>query len=422
LRKIVEKEKHKELWIINHYAIPPNFAGSTRHFELAYELVKKGYRVKIFTCNFVAGKHQNYIKLKKDKLYSIENIKGVDFIWVRGAAYKKNNWRRAWNMLTFAYNCYKIKRNFKNKPEVIVGSSPSPIAALVAARLAKKFKANYFLELLDLWPQTIIDMGKFSKYHPITQTLRLLERYLYRVADKIIVLAEGSIKYLQKKYNIKESKILYLPNGVYLNNFSCQKDRNVLRKFYNFNKFTVIYTGAHGPANSLDTILGVADRLRENKDIEIVLVGNGILKESLLKQSKEMRLDNIRFLDAIPKIKIPGILSAADAAIITLKKVKVFSYGVSPNKLFDYMAARKPIICAVEGEMAEKVENIGCGISVIPEGEKSMADAIIYLANLSQGELKKMGDKGYKEIVKNYSREKLDQKLINLIEKVNNEY
>jgi len=201
-----------------------------------------------------------------------------------------------------------------------------------------------------------------------------------------------------------------------LNNFSCQKDTDILRKHYNFNKFTLIYTGAHGPANSLDTILKAADKLRENKNIEIVLVGDGISKERLLKQAKEMKLNNVTFLAPIPKSEIPGILIAADAAIITLKKVKVFSYGISPNKLFDYMAARKPIICAVEGEMAEKVENIGCGISVIPEDDNLMAEAIIRLVNLPQDELKKMGDNGYKEIEENYSREKLAQKLISLIE------
>ena len=135
----------KSLWIFNHYAVPPEMPGGTRHFDFACELVKKGYKVKIFTCDFVAGKRQNYVKLKKDELYSIENIKGVDFIWVRGATYKKNNWRRAWNMLTFSYNCYRIGCKFKNKPEVIIGSSPHPFAAFAAVRLARKLKAKFFL-------------------------------------------------------------------------------------------------------------------------------------------------------------------------------------------------------------------------------------------------------------------------------------
>jgi len=403
-----------EIWMINHYAISPDLPGGTRHFDFACELVKKGYKVKIFACDVILGKNKEHAKLEEKESYSVENINGVEFIWVRAATYERNNWRRAWNMLTFSYNCYKVGCKFKGKPEVIIGSSPHPFAAFAAVRLTRKLKTKFFLEVRDLWPQVIVDMGKLNQYHPITQAMRLLEKYLYRAADKIIVLAEGSKNYLIGKRGIKESKILYLPNGVHLNNFSYKEDRDALRKLYNFNKFTLIYTGAHGPANSLDTILRAADRLRENKDIEIVLVGNGILKERLLKQAKEMRLDNVRFFDPVPKTEIPGILTAADAAIITLKKVKVFSYGVSPNKLFDYMAARKPVICAVEGEMAEKVENIGCGISVIVEDEKSMANTITHLVNLPQNELKKMGDNGYEEIKKNYSREKLAQKLIDL--------
>ena len=405
-----------EIWMINHYAISPDLPGGTRHFDFACELVKKGYRVKIFACDVILGKNKEHAKLEEKESYSVENINGVEFIWVRAATYERNNWRRAWNMLTFSYNCYKVGCKFKDKPEVIIGSSPHPFAAFAAVRLTRKLKTKFFLEVRDLWPQVIVDMGKLNQYHPITQAMRLLEKYLYRTADKIIVLAEGSKNYLIGKRGIKESKILYLPNGVHLNNFSYKEDRDALRKLYNFNKFTLIYTGAHGPANSLDTILRAADRLRENKDIEIVLVGDGILKERLLKQAKEMRLDNVRFFDPVPKTEIPGILSAADAAIITLKKVKVFSYGVSPNKLFDYMAARKPVICAVEGEMAEKVEDIGCGISIIPEDDKLMAEAIIRLTNLSAGRLKKMGDNGYEEIKKNYSREKLAQKLVGLIE------
>ena len=404
-----------EIWMINHYAISPDLPGGTRHFDFACELVKKGYKVKIFACDVILGKSKEHAKLEEKESYSVEDINGVEFVWVRADTYERNNWRRAWNMLTFSYNFYRIGYKFKDKPEVIIGSSPHPFAAFAAVRLARKLKTKFFLEIRDLWPQVIVDMGKLNQHHPITQAMRLLEKYLYRAADKIIVLAEGSKKYLMEKSGIKESKILYLSNGVHLNNFSCQKDRDVLRKLYNFNKFTLIYTGAHGPANSLDTILKAADKLRENKNFEIVLVGDGISKGRLLKQAKEMKLNNVRFLDPIPKSEIPGILIAADAAIITLKKVKVFSYGISPNKLFDYMAARKPTICAVEGEMAEKVENIGCGISVIPEDENLMADAIIRLVNLPQDELKKMGDNGYKEIEKNYSREKLARKLIDLI-------
>jgi len=405
-----------EIWMINHYAISPDLPGGTRHFDFACELSKKGYRVRIFACDVILGKSEEHAKLEERESYSVENINGVEFVWIRAATYERNNWRRSWNMLTFSYNCYKIGCKFKDKPEVIIGSSPHPFAAFAATKLSRKLKVKFFLEIRDLWPQVIIDMGKLNQHHPITQAMRLLEKYLYRVADKIIVLAEGSKKYLIEKSGIKESKILYLPNGVHLNNFSCKEDRDILRKFYNFTKFTLIYTGAHGPANSLDTILRAADRLRENKDIEIVLVGAGILKEKLLKQAKEMKLNNVKFFNSIPKNEIPGILSAADAAINTLKKVKVFSYGVSPNKIFDYMAARKPIICAVEGEMAGKVEKIGCGISAIPENEKSMADAIIHLVNLPHNELKKMGDNGYEEIKENYSREKLAQKLVGLIE------
>jgi glycosyltransferase involved in cell wall biosynthesis len=408
-----------EIWIVNHYAISPDLPGGTRHFDFACELVKKGYRVKIFACDIILGKNKEHAKLEEKESYSVENIKGVEFIWVRAATYERNNWRRAWNMLTFSYNCYKIGCKFKDKPEVIIGSSPHPFAAFAAAKLAQKMKVRFFLELRDLWPQALIDIGKFNEYHPFIKLMRLLEKYLYKSANKIIVLAEGSIDYLKKEWEVSEYKILYLPNGVHLDNFSCKKDREILRKHYNFGKFTLIYTGAHGPSNALDTILKAADRLEKNKEIEIVLVGDGIVKKKLIEQAREMRLNNVRFLRPIPKAEIPKILMAADAAIFTLKKTKVHSYAISPNKVFDYMAAQKPIICAVEGVIAKKVDKFRCGITVPAENDKLLAETIIKLKNTSKPELRRMGKNGYKEILKNYSRVKLAKKLIASFQNIN---
>lgn len=400
------------IWIINHYAIPPDLPGGTRHYDIGYELVKLGCRVKIFASDINLSTRE-HTKLKNREMYKAELINGVEFLWVHTSLYKQNDWRRAWNMLGFAFNTIKYN-GLQQKPDVVIGSSPHPFAALAAKRMASRYNARFFLELRDLWPQALVDMGGIGENHPGIKMMRVLERYLYRAAEKIIILAEGSADYL-KKQGISSEKIFYLPNGVHMEHFSSGESRDALRRRYGFNKFTLVYTGAHGPANSLDTILKAAARLTGQDDIEFILVGDGPDKDQLIKKAGELRINNVRFLKPIPKADIPGLLKASDACIITLKNAEAFSYGVSPNKLFDYMASKKPVICAVGGAMAHLIKSTGAGIAVQPENDKSLAEAVVRFKKYSMKELEDMGLRGYTAVEQNYSRQKLAQQLFNLL-------
>ncbi|KJS66628.1 MAG: hypothetical protein JL50_11340 [Peptococcaceae bacterium BICA1-7] len=399
------------IWMVNHYAITPDLPGGTRHYDFGCELIRHKCHIKIFASdvNLATRKHT---RLKDNELCCIENINKVEFIWVRTTAYRRNDWRRAWNMLEFAWNINRIDLSGFDKPDVIIGSSPHPFAALAALRLARKFGARFFLELRDLWPQALVDMGGVSERHPSVKLMRLLEGYLYRKAEKIIVLAEGSKEYLSNRWKVLPERVIYLPNGVHMDNFTFRDDRDSLRARYGFEKFTLIYTGAHGPANSLETILKAAKRIMHHREVEFVLVGDGPVKENLVKRAAEMEINNVRFLNPVPKSEIPGLIAAADACIITLRAVDAFSYGISPNKIFDYMASKKPVICAVAGDMADLITRVGAGITVPPEDDESLSRAVIVLSNCSNSELEKMGQKGYSEITRNYSRQELAKRLL----------
>lgn len=402
------------VWMINHYAITPDLPGGTRHYDFACELSRLGCQTSIFASdiNLAIRKH---CKLIKDELFQVEKIDNVKFVWVRAAIYQKNNWRRFWNMISFSYNTVKVSSQIDENPEVIIGSSPHPFAALAAYQIAKRKNAKFFLELRDLWPQALIDMGGLSEYHPATILMRKLEGYLYLRAEKIIVLAEGSTDYLVKRWKVPREKIVYLPNGVHMENFTCNMDRECLRQKYGFNKQTLIYTGAHGPANSLDTVIDAAVLLREREEIEIILVGDGPLKKDLVNKVEYLGLKNIRFIDPIPKSEIPGILKAADIALISLQAADAFSYAISPNKLFDYMAARKPVICSVAGNVGELVMSSNVGITVKPENPRLLADAILEMNNKSKAELQHMGDNGYHVVNKDYSRQSIAERLFTVL-------
>ncbi|MHB1126555.1 MAG: glycosyltransferase family 4 protein [Bacillota bacterium] len=400
-----------EFWMVNQYAITPDLPGGTRHYDYASELAKRGHNVKVFASdvNLALRKHT---KLEKGEIFKSEYIDGVEFIWVHAATYYRNDWKRAWSMLRFSYNFLRVENMFSkgtNKPQAIIGSSPHPFAALAAQIAAQKTKARFILELRDLWPQALVDMGGFKESHPAIRGMRLIENYLYRKADKIIVLAEGSISYLEER-GIARNRIVFVPNGVHLKNFQPTITREDARRKYHFDKFSIVYTGAHGPANSLDTVLLTADLLR-SYPINFVFIGDGPAKEGLRQQSEQMKLSNVRFIDPVPKAEIPNILIAADACLIALKNVKAFEYAISPNKLFDYFAASKPVICCVPGDIGNLVRTSGTGYSCEPGNHVQLAETVLKIYKTNEEQLNAMGILGRHLVAQRFSREVSVQKL-----------
>ncbi|MEW6227086.1 MAG: glycosyltransferase family 4 protein, partial [Bacillota bacterium] len=208
----------REVWIVNQYAITPDLPGGTRHYDFGVELVKMGYEVRIFASDVNLALRQ-HTKLEPGELYREESINGVRFVWVRAATYQKNDWRRAWNMLSFAFNACRVgAARLGGRPEAIIGSSPHPFAALAAWVISKIKRSRFMLELRDLWPQVLVDMGGVSERSVPARVLRLVERFLYRVASRIIILATGSREYLLRR-GVLSDKVVYIPNGVHLMNF-----------------------------------------------------------------------------------------------------------------------------------------------------------------------------------------------------------
>jgi glycosyltransferase involved in cell wall biosynthesis len=404
----------REVWIFNQFAVSPDMAGGTRHYDLAREMVKKGWRVRIFASDFQVGK--GFIKLKKWQLYRKQYINGVEFIWIRALPYRVSNWRRVANWASFAANAFLIASFFR-KPDVIMGSIPQLFPAYSAYLTAKVKGSKFLLEVRDLYIPALKDLGVVSENSLQAKFWNSLERKLCKQANFVITLAKGVSDYL-KKWGIPSSKILYLPNGVYPDDFLINADRTELRRRFGLTHFTAVYTGAHGIANALETILKAGKLLKEKNiaGIKIILVGEGTLKPHLINWAKRERLDNIAFLEPLPKKEIPFFLKAADVGILTLRNIPSFTYAVSPNKLFDYMAAGLPVICAVAGECAEIITESGGGIAVPPEDPEALVNALLYFYNLPLKERERMGQLGRQYVITNHSRPKLAEKLMKAIE------
>ena len=213
------------IWILNHYAITPDLPGGTRHFDFGKELAKRGHKVTIFASSF---RHSLFkeTKLYGNSNYAIDKISdGFRFVWVKTVPYKVNNWKRVLNMLSYSWRVYETAKFLSlERPDVIVGSSVHLFAVLTAYLLSLHFRAHFIMEVRDLWPQTLVNMG-ISKWHPFVVSLSFLEKFLYRRARKIITLLPKAHKYIES-LAISTEKVVWISNGVDLSTFNIEIEDN----------------------------------------------------------------------------------------------------------------------------------------------------------------------------------------------------
>jgi len=401
------------IWILSHYAITPDLPGGTRHFDFGKELSRRGHNVTIFASSF----HYSLLKEIKshNNNYLIENINNnFKFIWIKTFPYKKNNWRRVLNMLSYAWRVYKLSpvlvKNCKiNKPDVVIGSTVHLFAALAALKLSQKYKVSFMFEIRDLWPQTMIDMGTWNDSDLRSKFFKALENKLVKSAKAIITLSPLTKDYLWRKYSYK--KVFYIPNGVRIEAFS--KSQNVSLSNTSFN---IIYAGGIDKVHGLGKLIKAAEILRKRKVnvIKIKIIGDGKMKMKYMEETKNRGLDNIKWLSSVKKEDIPKIFLKADALFLSTAKVL---YG-SENKLFDYLAAGRPIVAAVYTRHNDPIERLNCGISVPSDDPRALAEAIIKLYNMPKEERQEMGKRG-REYVEKYHNIPI---LVNKLERIFEEF
>lgn len=396
------------IWIFNHYAHPPDVPGGTRHYDLGQQLVKRGHRVTIFASSFHHYLRRE-IRLQPKEDWKIDDVNGVKFAWIRTPPYQRNDLRRVWNMISFALRVLRLGYELApeiSKPDVVIGSSPHLLTPLVAYRVARHHKAPFVMEVRDLWPQTIIDMGGLSTRHPITKVLQMLERFLYHRAVKIITLLPLAHEYITD-CGIPREKIVWIPNGVDLARF-----QGLESKSYSDDSFTVMYLGAHGLANALDVLIRAAKVVQDRGfyEIKFVLVGDGPEKPRLITLAKELGVRNVEFRLPVPKNEVPHILRTADATVFILHDIPLYKYGISLNKLFDYLAAGKPLVLA-GSPSNNPVKEARCGLTVPPRDPATLAEAIITLYKMPREERETMGLRGRRYVEEHYSVERLVDRL-----------
>jgi glycosyltransferase involved in cell wall biosynthesis len=385
------------IWIINHYALAPTGAGGTRHYNFARQLIQRGHEVVIIASNF---NHLSHTYMPSSiKMGEVDYNYEVPFVWIPSPSYQGNTIARFWNMFIFSLRLHKKKYTSKLfHPDVIIGSSPHLFAALSAELLSRRHKVPFVLEIRDIWPDSLVDLGRFTNRHPLIKFMKYIENYLYKRADKIICLLPMAEHYL-KELGVDVDRILQIPNAIDTDNipnsiFSAENLKS-LQKTEN-KKFTIMYAGAHGLANDLLTVLKAAKILQEkglSNQIQICLIGDGPDKNRLKSIAYQEEIHMIEFVDSVPKKEIYHFLNRADAFLMLLKASPIFKWGISPNKLFDYLIMARPIIFGVESPF-NPVKEYGAGISIPPSDSESLATAIYELSILPKEQLDAMGLRG----------------------------
>jgi len=394
--------------ILNHHALTPDMSGGTRHYDFAKELIKRGHLVTIVASSFHYSKFEEMKKYEK-KDYLIEDIDSIKFIWFKTPPYFNNGVKRVINMLSYTKKAiFLLPKLNLPKPDIIIGSSVHLFAVYAALRLSKKYKTPFIMEVRDLWPQTLIDMG-MSKYHPFIIILSLLEKYLYKKSDKIITLLPKANQYIEK-LGIDGEKIVWISNGTNPASYLSDNLNTLLKS----DKFNVLYTGTHGMANNLDLLIDAAYILKSEKSIFFTLIGDGPLKERLKQMVERLELKNIQFLPSVSKREIFGYLSCSDLLYVGLKDIPLYRYGMSMNKIFDYMTSKKPILFVsnIEDNIIKKA---GAGTVIEYEDADKIAKSIKEYSYMSKDERKRVGENGYNYLIKHYTISVLTDKLERLL-------
>lgn len=406
-----------KVWIINHYAIPPNLGGLVRHYYFSKYLQEKGHEVKIFTASKIHNTDVNMITDKK--LYIEKDMDGVTYTFVRTSDYKGNGIDRIINMLQFPIRIWSVCRKFE-KPDVVYTSSPDIFTAVSAVLIAKCLKVKKVVEVRDLWPESIVEYSRFSKKNPIIQILYQMEKWLYRNADELIFTMAGGKQYIKDKgwtRVIDPKKIHHVNNGVDLEEFEYNKEHFQIKDedLENGDSFKIVYTGSIRKVNNLEILIKSAMLLKQEKtNIKFLIWGEGNEKEGLEKQCKKLKLENIVFKGKVEKRYIPYIVSKADINLMHGKYTNIMRFGCSPNKLFEYLAAGKTIMTDINPNY-NLIEEYHCGVTIEGNMPEKIAESLIKLEKERKMLKGKYGDNA-KELSKKYNYKFLTDKLEKILE------
>lgn len=387
----------KVVWIINQYGGSRLHGMTFRSYYLAKEFVKK-HKVYLFSASY---SHVMSNPPVVEGNLTQENIDGVIYAWLKVAKYEgSKSIGRIWSMFLFLFRLFSVDVSAFQKPDVIIVSSISPFPILKAYFWSKKFNAKLIFEVRDIWPLSIMELGGFSKYHPFVILLQWVENFAYRVSDYVVSVLPNAYEHMQH-HGLSRDRFVCIPNGIEISEEKVLKNKDEL-------PFTIGYAGTVGIANALSYLIDAAGILK-NEPIAFSILGNGPAKCDLQERVSKKGLSKVSFYDAVSKEKVAPFLSQSDVLYIGWHASDLYRFGISANKIFDYLLAAKPIIHSVQAGN-DPVKEANAGISVEPENPQKIADAILQLYNMTMEERQQLGKNGRRYVEEHHSYEKLAER------------
>ncbi len=389
--------RRRRVLVLNHFAVPRSAPGGTRHVELFGRLEGWDHVILASNRNLLT----RAVGARDDSIHTV---------WTTPVAASGPS--RVLHWASYAVTAFLA--GLRQPADLVYASSPHLLAGLAGWALAEVKRVPLIIEVRDLWPQVLVDMDQLTASSRLYRGLKLLERLLYRQADAVVILAEGNRAAVVAD-GARADNVVFLPNGADPADFEVAEDREVLRARYGMEGVVFLYAGAHGKANGLDLVLDAAEELKASRPaIRFWLVGDGLLKEDLQADAARRGLTNVAFHNPVPKEEMPSLLAAADVGLHVLADVPLFRHGVSPNKLFDYMAAGIAVLTNCPGEVAQFVSVARAGRAVEPRG---IARAAAFLADLDEVDRSAMGRSGRDYLDAHASRSKMADHLRQLLER-----
>jgi glycosyltransferase involved in cell wall biosynthesis len=387
------------IWIVNHYAGSRLHGMEYRHYWLAQHFQRMGLRPVILCASF----HHLLTRLPEAGAGQVD---GIPYLWVRARRYERNDARRALNMVDFSARLALHRLKGLPRPDVVIASAPHPFVAVNGHRLARKYGAKFIFEVRDLWPLTLLELGGHSPRHPFIRAMAWAERLGYRQCDYTVSLLGGAKDYMVA-HGLDEKKFVYIPNGIddtapeNIEELPAEHTR-VLQELKCQDRLIVLYSGAHGAANALGNLMKAARLVQDEPALHFLLVGKGPEKESLQRQAAQGRLQNVTFLPPVARAQMPALTRAADLGYVGLQRQSLFQYGVSPNKLFEYMAAGLPILFAIDTKYDEVAE-AQCGFSIPAEDSAALAQVLRQVARTPKEELRALGARARRHVQRTHT-------------------
>lgn len=404
---------------VSQYFPPEMGAPAARAAELSRHWAKAGHEVTVLTGfpNHPTGVVPPEYRSRLRRLVVRQQVDGVNVVrtWLLPFPNRKA-YERMLNYSSFGVSAATTGL-FLSRPDVVIGSSPQLLVALSGWWLALWKRVPFVFEVRDLWPESLAAVGVGSGDSPLHRVLARIAGFLYRRADRVVVVTPAFENHLAEHWRVPRAKISVVENGVETDLFAPQRGTDQRKELAAEGNFVVSYIGTMGMAHGLETIVAAAARLRDtNPEIVFVMLGEGAEKERIVTQARERGLINLRFVDQQPREKIPGYIGSSDACLVLLKKADLFK-TVIPTKMLEFMSCGRPVILGVDGQARTILEQARAGIVIEPENSEALANAILCL-NSNREAARELGQKGREYILRRLSRRKTAEEYLRVLEDV----